>query len=224
MQRRFIVPALAAFVAMAAGSTSASAHDGYRDGYHMSRWYAAYERRREASDRRRLNAEERAYKRVMAHQDRLARLRDRADDYRERHARRWTEEASSRYRDYERYCDDCTRYRDYAHGPRVHGYYDGYGRSYSGYRHSYAHSYARYGHSYSGYGHYYPAYTSYAYGYPSQGYTYSTNGPPFTTYGEAQFAPSYGGLTDRLWRADDYPTGWSAWWSQMDRDGRTGQN
>lgn len=109
MRRHLIVTAAAGFVGMAACCASASA------GEYIEGRYRAYERHREAIDRYRANAEERAYKREMAYQSYLARQRDRA---------------SRRDRDdgYERYSSP---YRHYSnHGWHYYGYSYGYGYGY----------------------------------------------------------------------------------------------
>jgi hypothetical protein len=65
---------------------SASAHDRREYREYRQDWYSAYERRREARDRYRAEAETRAYERYIAHRE---------------------------YRDHDGYCDYCRRYRSY---------------------------------------------------------------------------------------------------------------
>jgi hypothetical protein len=124
--RRGVVAALAAGIGMAVSLTGAAAHDRYSD-YRRDAWYAAYDRIQAARERRRAERQERAERRALAYQDRLARMRDRAlrGDL---HDRRWVHEGYRLYRRYDRYCD-CAPYREYAEGPRVYGYY-GYGYAY----------------------------------------------------------------------------------------------
>ena len=142
MRSQLALTAMASVVAVFASCAGVSAH-GYGDGYgygyrdggdiYTDRWYAAYERRREARERYRAKREERAYERHMAHQKRLAerrrRIYVRSWDF---DRSEWRRVAHRAYRDYESYCD-CPEYRDYAYGPRVYGYYGhyhhhGYGR------------------------------------------------------------------------------------------------
>jgi len=100
MRRQFILTALACLVGMTVYGGSASAHDRGEYREYRQEWYSAYERRREARERYRAEAESRAYERYVANRE---------------------------YRDYDRdyrgYCDYCRRYRAY----RDYGY-GGYGR------------------------------------------------------------------------------------------------
>ena len=98
MRRQFILTALACLVGMTVYGASASAHDRREYREYRQDWYATYERRREARDRYRADAEARAYERYIAHRE-----------YRDR--------------DHDGYCDYCRRYRSY----RDYGY-GGYGR------------------------------------------------------------------------------------------------
>lgn len=92
MRRQIILTALACLVGMTVYGASASAHDRREYREYRQDWYAAYERRREARDRYRAEAETRAYERYIAHRE---------------------------YRDHDGYCDYCRRYRayrDYGYG------------------------------------------------------------------------------------------------------------
>jgi hypothetical protein len=98
MRRQFILTALACLVGMTVYGGSASAHDRGEYREYRQDWYAAYERRREARERYRADAEARAYERYIAHRE----YRDYDRDY----------------RSYDGYCDYCRRYRAY----RDYGY------------------------------------------------------------------------------------------------------
>src|SRR5690348_6416605 len=104
MRKSWVLTAMASLVAATACCASASAH-GYGE-TSRDRWYAAYERHREARERYRAEREERAYERHMAWQRRLAERRNRVYDrgWDTEHSR-WRRDAYRTYRDYEGYCD-----------------------------------------------------------------------------------------------------------------------
>src|SRR4029078_7159151 len=95
MRRQFILAVLVSFVGIAAYGASASAHDRGEYREYRQDWYRNYERHREARERYRADADARAYERYIANRE---------------------------YRDYDGYCDDCRRYRDYGYRARSYAF------------------------------------------------------------------------------------------------------
>ena len=112
-------------------------------------------------------------------------------------------------RAYERYMSN-ERYRShnrYGYGSYGDRYYDRYYND-RHYRHGYyTHRYHRFRHYYT-YGYYYRPYGNLDY-----------SGSGFTEYSDRTRTQ----LNDHRWRPEDYPTGWKAWWTHIDREGRGGR-